>query len=146
MYCIQMHFQLVALKLEALSPRLTLSRSKSLAKIAKFCFSIRTSSTSHTLKKLRTKKSTCKSLAQSPKLCSALLEIELDCVTGGSLPSLFLPLLVSIFLVSHTACQQYRHGESSLPPGVAIAGRPIVSQTETAAEVVNFDFGLTACV
>lgn len=93
MYCIQMHFQLVALKLEALSPRLTLSRSKSLAKIAKFCFSIRTSSTSHTLKKLRTKKSTCKSLAQSPKLCSALLEIELDCVTGGSLPSLFLPLL-----------------------------------------------------
>lgn len=71
----------------------SLSRSKSLAKIAKFCFSIRTSSTSHTLKKVRTKKSTCKSLAQSPKLCSALLEIELDCVTGGSFPSPFLPLL-----------------------------------------------------
>lgn len=71
----------------------SLSRSKSLAKIAKFCFSIRTSSTSHTLKKVCTKKSTCKSLAQSPKLCSALLEIELDCVTGGYFPSPFLPLL-----------------------------------------------------
>lgn len=132
-----MHFQRVALKLAALSPRRTLTHSLSLLlevlgqNSQVLLFNSNFFYISHTRKGSHTKKSTCKSLAQSPKLCSALLEIELDCVTGvvpSPPPSLF-PFFywhanaVSILSVSHT--QHVSHiGASCFPSPLELQLQP----------------------
>lgn len=136
MYCIQMHFQRVALKLAALSLCLTLSHSLSLSLEvlgqnsqvllfnSNFFYSSHTQKGSH-------KKVNVQKFSTKPKVMLGIIRnwIRLryrGCPPPPSLCFLLLPCKCSFHFpsVTHTACQQYRHAASCFPPPLELHLQP----------------------